>query len=564
MESTLGLLAIDREQQLTPALTTFGNSGQLNFFTASSQFNGSVPGKGFDADNLTGIGSNEPQQIANFIVSQNSEIFSYSGSDRATSSTSPVQQKSNSEAMTAGTDPLTGMRTPSQLDLADSGNSLATARNIGVADNNRLTFNDFVGVDDNEDYYRFTINNNSDVSLRIDVLNGAGIELIQDKNRNGEADYDELLGSDYASPGASGEINLFNLTPGDYYVAVYSYFDYKNYNLNLAATPATGFSSNYGYGLVDANAAVARAFNSPVKFPEVPNLGGNDWARDMVNAPEVWQGGITGNGIVVAVVDTGVDYTHLDLDGNIWQNADEIPNNRIDDDRNGYIDDIRGWDFASGDNNPMDEKFLRNGQLFGHGTHVAGAIAAERNGFHITGVAPNSKIMPVRVLPTVGFGNPINIAAGIRYAADNGANVINYSAGGWFPSREIDDAIKYATDKGVVVVMSAGNDGFSEPGYPARYAERFGIAVGGIDINGRMDQLFNRAGSRPLDYVVAPGVDIFSTTPDNTYKTYSGTSMAAPHVAGVAALVLNANPNLTPAQVEQILTSTANPNEIIA
>ena len=557
MESTLGILAIDREQQPTAALTTFGNSGQLNFFTASSQFNGSVPSNGFDTDNLTGMALGEQQQIADFVVAQSSEILSYSANNQVASGTSAAQEKSNSDAIAVGTDPLTATRTANQLNLSDPDNSLGTARNIGVADNNRLTFNDFVGVDDNEDYYRFTINNNSDVSLRVDVLNGAGIELIQDKNRNGEADYDELLGSDYASPGASGEINFFNLTPGDYYVAVYSYFDYKNYNLNLAATPGTGFSSNYGYGLVDANAAVARTFNSPVKFPEVPNFGGNDWARDMVNAPEVWQGGITGNGIVVAVVDSGVDYTHPDLDANIWQNAGEIPNNGIDDDRNGYIDDIRGWDFVWNDNNPMD------GDLDGHGTHVAGAIAAERNDFGITGVAYNAKIMPVRVLPEFGYGNFNNFAAGIRYAADNGANVINFSIGGWSPSMEVNEAIQYATNKGVVVVMSAGNDGFYEPDYPARYADRFGIAVGGIDINGRMNQFFNRAGARPLDYVVAPGVDIYSTTPYNTYETYSGTSMAAPHVAGVAALVLNANPNLTPAQVEQILTATANPNWVI-
>jgi subtilisin family serine protease len=557
MESTLGIFAIDREQRFTAALTTFGNSGQLNFFTASSQFNGSIPTQGFDTANLKTFAISEQGQIADFLVSPKSESLSYSANNQVASSTSPAQQKSNSDAIAVGTDLLTGTRTANQLDLLEPGNSLATARNIGVADNNRLTFYDFVGVDDNEDYYRFTINNNSDLSLRIDVLNGAGIELIQDKNRNGEADYDELLGSDYASAGVSSEINFFNLTPGDYYAAVYSYFDYKNYNLNLAATPATGFSSNYGYGLVDANAAVASTFNSPVKFPEVPNLGGDDWARYMVNAPEVWQGGITGNGIVVAVVDSGVDYNHLDLDANIWQNADEIPNNRIDDDGNGYIDDIRGWDFVWNDNNPMD------GDFDGHGTHVAGAIAAERNDFGITGVAYNAKIMPVRVLPDFGSGNFNNFAAGIRYAADNGANVINFSIGGWSPSMEVNEAIQYATNKGVVVVMSAGNDGFYEPNYPARYAERFGIAVGGIDINGRMDQFFNRAGARPLDYVVAPGVDIYSTTPYNTYETYSGTSMAAPHVAGVAALVLNANPNLTPAQVEQILTATANPNWVI-
>ncbi len=314
METTLGILEIDRKQQQTAALTIFGNSGQLNFCTVSSQFNGSVPSNGFDTDNWTAMAIAEQQHIADFVVAQSSESLSYSANNQVASTTSPAQQKLNSDASAVGTDPLTGTRTANQLNLSDPDNSLATARNIGVADNNRLTFSDFVGVDDNDDYYRFTINENSDLSLRIDALNGAGIELIQDKNRNGEADYDELLGSDYASAGASGEINFFNLTPGDYYVAVYSYFDYKNYNLNLDATPGTGFSSNYGYGLVDANAAVAGTFNSPVKFPEVPNLGGKDWARDMVNAPEVWQGGITGNGIVVAVVDTGVDYTHLDLD----------------------------------------------------------------------------------------------------------------------------------------------------------------------------------------------------------------------------------------------------------
>jgi subtilisin family serine protease len=114
------------------------------------------------------------------------------------------------------------------------------------------------------------------------------------------------------------------------------------------------------------------------------------------------------------------------------------------------------------------------------------------------------------------------------------------------------------------VVMAAGNEGNNQPSYPARNADRFGIAVGSIDLNGSMDYDSNRAGSTPLDYVVAPGVDIYSTTPDNTYQTYSGTSMAVPHVAGVAALVLSADPTLTPAQVEYILTTTANRNGLVA
>jgi Subtilase family/Bacterial pre-peptidase C-terminal domain len=553
MEST-GILAIDREQQQL-ALKTFGNSGQLNFFTASSQFSGSLPSKGFDTTLLTASAIGEQQQIADFLVPEASDSLSFGANNQVASGTSAAPQTSNSDDRAAGTDPLTGTRTASEVNLSYPDNTLATARNVVGVENGRINLSDFVGVGDRDDYYRFNINSNSDLSLSIDGLSAnAGIELIQDKNRNGRADYDEFLDWDYALAGTSGDINFLGLTPGTYYVGVYNYVGSTNYNLTLAATPGTGFSSYYGYGLLDANAAVSRTLNRPNVFPQVPDLEGNDWGIDTINAPEVWNQGITGKGIVVAVVDSGVDYTHPDLDDNIWQNAGEIPGNGIDDDRNGYIDDIRGWDFVYQDNNPMD--------FDGHGTHIAGAIAAERNDFGITGVAYNAKIMPIRVLDANAEGYPDEIAAGIRYAADNGANVINLSLGGGYPSPLEDEAIQYATDKGVVVVIAAGNEGFTEPDYPAINADRLGIAVGAIDLNDRMDEYSNRAGSKVLDYVVAPGIDIYSTTPDDTYEIKSGTSMATPHVAGVAALVLNANPTLTSAQVEYILTTTANPNGI--
>lgn len=310
-----------------------------------------------------------------------------------------------------------------------------------------------------------------------------------------------------------------------------------------------GYNSNFGYGLVDAAAAVAGAIGQSSPFPEVADLGGNSWALDMVNAPEAWAQGYTGQGVVVAVVDTGVDYNHSDLSGNIWVNSGEIPDNGIDDDGNGFVDDVRGWDFVDGDNDPMD--------LDAHGTHVAGTIAAENNGFGVTGVAYNATIMPVRVIDTEG-GTSSDIAAGIRYAVDNGANVINLSLGGNFTSAEEEDAIRYASDSGVVVVMAAGNEGDSQPVYPAYYATDWGIAVGAVDSNKTLADFSNRAGATPLDYVVAPGVDILSTTPNNSYQSFDGTSMAAPHVSGVAALILSANPNLTPAEVESLLTQTAN------
>ncbi|MEG4234419.1 S8 family peptidase [Microcoleus sp. Pol11C3] len=360
-------------------------------------------------------------------------------------------------------------------------------------------------------------------------------------------------------------ISLSNLSPGTYYVQVSSYSGSTNYNLTLSATsvpvvpdittPNGVYNTNYGYGLVNANAAVSRALNRSALFPDAPNFSDNNWGVDAINAPEVWNQNITGNGIVVAVVDSGVDYYHPDLDDNIWRNPGEIAGNGIDDDRNGFIDDIRGWDFLYNDNYPMDL------DPDGHGTHVAGSIAAERNNFGITGVAYNAKIMPVRVLDAFGDGEWNNVAAGIRYAADNGANVINLSIGNeFYPSNLVNDAIEYANNKGSVVVIAVGNSGFSQPDYPARNADRWGIAVGSIDINGRMADTSNGAGSTPLNYVVAPGVDIYSTTPYSTYDTLTGTSFATPQVVGVAALVLNANPTLTPAQVEYILTTTANRN----
>ncbi|UNU25289.1 S8 family serine peptidase [Microcoleus vaginatus] len=505
--------------------------------------------------------STDPQtQTTDFIVPNASPDFSYSVSD--------AQLKPQSQSASPNTDPLTGTISASQLNFSDPGNSLLTARNVVGVQNGSISLTEFVGTGDIDDFYRFDTNTNSNFSLRLDGLTAdADVRLIQDRNSNGVFDWGESIGYSFESDTIPDVINLSNLAPGTYYVEVSSYSGSTNYNLTVSATPVPvlpdiptpngAFNRNYGYGLVNANAAVSRTLNRSTLFPDVPNLGENNWGRDAINAPEVWDQNITGNGIVVAVIDSGVNYTHPDLDNNIWQNADEIAENGIDDDRNGFIDDIRGWDFLYNDNYPMDLS------PDGHGTHIAGAIAAERNDFGITGVAPNAKIMPVRVLPAFGYGEWNNVAAGIRYAADNGANVINLSIGNeFYPSNVVNDAIEYANNKGSVVVIAAGNSGFSQPDYPARNADHRGIAVGSIDINGRMADTSNGAGSTPLDYVVAPGVDIYSTTPYSAYDTLTGTSFATPHVAGVAALVLNANPTLTPAQVEYILTTTANRNGV--
>lgn len=304
----------------------------------------------------------------------------------------------------------------------------------------------------------------------------------------------------------------------------------------------------YGDGLANAAAAVARAIKkSP--FRNVPNYGGYNWGLDAIQAPEVWARGYTGKDVVVAVIDTGVDFTHADLDKNIWVNRGEVFGNGIDDDCNGYVDDVIGWNFVDNNNNPMDYD--------GHGTHVAGIIAAENNSFGTIGVAFDSKIMPIRVLGDNG-GTSRNVAKGIIYAADNGADVINLSLGAKGYSSEIAEAVRYATEQGSIVVMAAGNDGAPEPYYPAHLATHWGIAVGAIDYTGYVADFSNQAGSDPkLRYVVAPGVDIYSTFPNNDYEFMSGTSMAAPFVSGIAALMLSANPYLSPEQTRQILAGTA-------
>jgi subtilisin family serine protease len=314
------------------------------------------------------------------------------------------------------------------------------------------------------------------------------------------------------------------------------------------ATSSGTYNSTIGYGLINAAAAVARVTGQNT-FADVPDVGGNNWGADLVKAPEVWAQGYTGQGVVVAVIDTGVDRNHEDLRNNIWTNANEIADNGIDDDGNGYVDDNYGWNFSGNNNNTLDGN--------GHGTHVSGTIAGENNNYGVTGIAYNAKIMPVKVLNDSGSGSYNSIAQGVRYAVDNGADIINLSLGGKYSNRTLESAIDYASSKGVIVVMAAGNDGESSPDYPARYAYKSGIAVGAVDRNNNIADFSDRSGTSEISYVTAPGVRVYSTVPNNQYAVYSGTSMAAPHVAGVVALMLSANPNLTDAQVRQIVAETS-------
>lgn len=322
--------------------------------------------------------------------------------------------------------------------------------------------------------------------------------------------------------------------------------------IDVYASANLNYNSTTGYGEASAERAIERLLN--VSLPDLPNqFTGGYYGIDRIGAPEAWNSNYTGQGIVVAVCDTGVDRTHFDLDANIWTNSREIAGNGRDDDGNGYIDDVNGWDFIGNTNNTMD--------IHGHGTHVAGTIAAERNAFGATGIAYNAKIMPVKVLSNSGSGTWASVANGIRYAADNGANVINISLGGSSGDPMLQSAVEYAWNKGAAVIMAAGNNAGSSPIFPAAYADKWGIAVGAVNNTGALASFSNRAGTSGLDYVTSAGVMVTSTTPNNGYSTWNGTSMATPHVAGAMALLMQANRssgrNLALPKLEHLFTSTA-------
>ncbi|GAP94831.1 S8 family serine peptidase [Leptolyngbya sp. NIES-2104] len=375
-----------------------------------------------------------------------------------------------------------------------------------------------------------------------------------------------LTDNDDTGSSSNSELTITIEAGKDYLIRATSFalyaigsYEIEAQQISTTPTPPTSraFNSTYGYGLVDAAAAVAQAI-SQSRFADIPNLGGRNWGNDMINAPEVWARNITGRGITVAVIDSGVDITHPDLANNIWVNRREVASDGIDNDQNGYVDDLYGWNFGQGQNNNNVMPGTSDpGQS--HGTHVAGTIAALNNEFGVTGVAPNAQIMALRLgdVSNNRFTNGGNLAQAIRYAVDNGARVINLSLG-WSDSAELASALSYAAARNVITVSAAGNLAESAPSNPASYATRWGLSVGAVDRNSAIASFSNRAGSdRSLRHVVAPGVEIYSTVPGN-YDFSSGTSMAAPAVAGVVALMLSANPNLTHDQVQQIITGSTN------
>ncbi len=336
-----------------------------------------------------------------------------------------------------------------------------------------------------------------------------------------------------------------------------------SYSVSLNAGVTVGeaitvFSAADGVSFAEADYALGVQ-----TIPNDPNFG-SDWGLNNtgqtggtadadIDAPEAWDTARGTGQHIVGIIDTGVLYTHPDLAANIWTNAGEIAGDGIDNDGNGYIDDLHGYDFANNDGDPTDDN--------GHGTHVAGTIGAVgNNGIGVAGVAWTTKIMALKFLGAGGSGSTSGAVSAIYYAVDNGATILNNSWGGGGYSQTLYDAIAYAQTRGVIFVAAAGNAASNNDAvanYPSNYAVANVVAVASTTATDGLSS-FSNYGANTVA-LGAPGSSIYSTYLNNGYATLSGTSMATPHVVGALAVYWDANPNATAAQVIQRLKDTVDP-----
>jgi subtilisin family serine protease len=276
-----------------------------------------------------------------------------------------------------------------------------------------------------------------------------------------------------------------------------------------------------------------------------------------IDAPEAWDISTGSSSVVVAVIDTGVQIDHPDLRDNIWTNPGETPGDGIDNDGNGFVDDVNGWDFVNNDGSVYD------GTFDDHGTHCAGTIAGRGdNGTGVVGVTWNTKIMSLKWINEFGGGNTSDAISAVNYATmmkSRGVNV-PLTSNSWRifgTSEALKSAIDAGGGAGIMFVTSAGNsalDNDAIPKYPASFDSDCIVAVAATDRNDGLAS-FSNVGAKSVD-LGAPGVSIVSTVPAGTYASYNGTSMAAPHVSGVAALALSVDPTLTVGQLKEALLAS--------
>lgn len=363
--------------------------------------------------------------------------------------------------------------------------------------------------------------------------------------------------------------------------------------VNLAGVKVIKKFKNYALVEVQDNTSLVKALSVDSKIEyivrnirlrafAVPNdpRYSDQWGLRIIGAEQAWDVSADCSPTVVAIIDSGVDYLHEDLAGNIWINEAEV--NGVqgeDDDGNGYVDDLYGWDFVQSDGEPLDEN--------GHGTHVAGIIGASgNNSVGIAGTCWKAKLMPVRILDASGIGDAFSFLEAVYYAVDNGAKVINTSLGTCpigHPTCDISDtndsslqplkdAIKYSLNRGVVIVAASGNDGVNTdtyPVFPASYSKDYSnvISVASIDSDGKLSS-FSNYGVDTVDVAAPGGSDsngkgILSTWTGNSYIYALGTSMATSFVTAEVAYLLSSNPNMTPSEVKETVLLAVQSNQYL-
>ncbi len=289
----------------------------------------------------------------------------------------------------------------------------------------------------------------------------------------------------------------------------------------------------------------------------------DQWGLPMVRAEKAWDLNTECQTVVVAILDTGVDYDHVDLKDNLWRNEAECSGRQgVDDDNNGYKDDCYGYDFVNDDGDPMDDN--------GHGTAVAGIVGAVGNNSEgVAGICWRAKIMAVKILGADGSGTTLGLVAGVKYAVDNGAKVINLSLGtcpaGWggcpdqIDTTAFRDAIEYALRRGVMIIAAAGNEGVNTDTYPVYPASLTGdytnlISVASVDSDGSLSS-FSNYGEKTVDVGAPGGFDadgrsVLTTSLGNTYSYFAGTSIATAFVAGEVAMIRALYPNMDIPSIE--------------
>ncbi len=420
-------------------------------------------------------------------------------------------------------------RAPS--DIVQKDGRIATANRALNAVNNKYSVGNFAPLD---------------AGVRKAAANNplAGVYIIQTPQKSSmlemKADYEKLDDVLWAEP--DYKVMFYGTPTDEYYSHLWGLYNHGQGHYAIERGPLNGDDKLViRYGLDGAD----------IGQTEVPALPSDETHR-----------------AVVAIIDTGVDMQHPDLEGQIWTNVREVPDNGKDDDHNGYIDDVHGWDYSASNSSPKPEDNDPSDN-YGHGTHIAGTIAAVAgNEIGIAGIASQCRIMPLKINP---WALTSKIARAIIYATDNGADVINMSFGIPYRSLIIETAMEYADSKGVVMCASSGNDGAEKVNYPA--GSPLTMAIGATNDSDRVT-VFSSYG----DYIdlCAPGEAILSLRAEGTdmyddpsrpepgvhiidslYYISSGTSMSCPHVVAAAAWLKSKSPGLLPGVVRDILNSTA-------